>query len=148
MLGTGIDIIQPQIRNLLPLLDKKPTTAVVKRNKKSGLNRSDRQTWSCLQRTLLIRKDSIKYCLLLWWLAWRFLASHEYVVYEIMSVYKCLKQQTDGLYIIICNCIYSVVMNCGWNNNVAVKTVACWNWNIFTSSSWLDRQGEFVFTTR
>ncbi len=36
-----------------------------------------------------------------------------------------VKQQTDDLYIIICNCIYSVVINCNWNNNVAVKIVAC-----------------------
>ncbi len=28
--------------------------------------------------------------------------------------------------------------NFGWNNNVAVKIVACWHWNVFTS--WLDRQ--------
>ncbi len=27
--------------------------------------------------------------------------------------------------VIICNCIYSVVINCGWNNNVAVKIVTC-----------------------
>ncbi len=47
------------------------------------------------------------------------------VVYEIMSVCMCVKQQTDDLYIIICNCIYIVVINCGWNNNVAVKIVAC-----------------------
>ncbi len=68
------------------------------------------------------------------------------VVYEIMSVCMRVKQQTDDLYIIICNCIYIVVINCGWNNNVAVKIVACWNWNIFTSSSWLARHSEFVFT--
>ncbi len=36
------------------------------------------------------------------------------------------------------------MINCGWNNNVAVNIVACWNWNVFTSSSWLDRHGEFV----
>ncbi len=28
---------------------------------------------------------------------WRFLASHDYAVYEIMSVYMCVKQQTDDL---------------------------------------------------
>ncbi len=44
---------------------------------------------------------------------------------HLMSVCMCVKQQTDVLYIIICNCIYSVVINCGWNNNVAVKIVAC-----------------------
>ncbi len=48
-----------------------------------------------------------------------------YVVYEIMSVCMCVKQQTDNLYINICNCIYIVVINCGWNNNIAVKIVAC-----------------------
>ncbi len=30
-----------------------------------------------------------------------------------------------------CNCIYIVMSNGGWNNNVAVKIVACWNWNIY-----------------
>ncbi len=49
-------------------------------------------------------------------------------------------------YIIICNCIYIVVINCGWNINVAVKIVAWLNWNVFTSSSWLDRDGELDFT--
>ncbi len=39
----------------------------------------------------------------------------------------CVKQQTDDLMLhkIICNCIYSVVITCGCNNNVAVKIVAC-----------------------
>ncbi len=46
-------------------------------------------------------------------------------MYEIMSVCMRVKQQTDDLYIIICNCIYIVVINCGWNNNVDVKIVAC-----------------------
>ncbi len=38
-------------------------------------------------------------------------------MYE-MSVCMCAKQQTNDLYIIICNCIYIVVIDCGWNNNV------------------------------
>ncbi len=63
-----------------------------------------------------------------------------------MSVSMCVKQQTDDLYIIICNCIYIVVINCGWNNNVAVKIVDCVNRNVFESSSCLDRHSEFVFT--
>ncbi len=71
MLGARINVIQPQIRNLiaylLPLPDKKPTTTVLKRDKTSGLDRNDRQKCSYLQRTLLIRKGSIKYCLLLLW---------------------------------------------------------------------------------
>ncbi len=29
--------------------------------------------------------------------------------YELISVCMCVKQQTDDLYIIICNCIYIVV---------------------------------------
>ncbi len=91
------------------------------------------------QRTLLIRKGSIKYFLHL-------TTKLCHVWNTLMSVYMCVKQQTDDLYIIICNCIYIVVINCGWNNNVAVKIVACWNWNVFIPSSWLDRHGEFVFT--
>ncbi len=34
-------------------------------------------------------------------------------MYEIMSVCMCVKQQTDDLYIIICNCIYIVVIMAG-----------------------------------
>ncbi len=73
MLGARIDVIQPQIRNLivylLPLPDKKMTTTVVKRDKTSVLDWNDHQTWSRLQRTLFffIRKGSIKYCILLLW---------------------------------------------------------------------------------
>ncbi len=61
-----------------------------------------------------------------------------------VCVHVC--KTTDWLCIyclIICNCIYIVVINCGWNNNVAVQIVACWNWN---TSSWLDRHGDLVFT--
>ncbi len=96
---------------------------MVKRDKTSGLDRKDRQKCLRLQRTLLIRKGSIKYFVVMG-------ASEDFlhvttVVYEIMSVCMCVKQQIDDLYIIICNCIYIVVINCGWNNNVAVKIVAC-----------------------
>ncbi len=149
MLGARIDVIQPQIRNLiaylLPLPDKKPTTAVVKCDKMNGLDRNGHQKCSCLQRTLLIRKVSIKYCLLLLWVPLK-ISCISRICRVWNNVCMCVKQQTDDLYIIICNCIYIVVINCGWNNNVAVKIVACWNWNVFTSSSWLDRHGEFVFT--
>ncbi len=55
---------------------------------------------------------------------------------------------TNWLFIcclIICSCIYIVVINCGWNNNVAVNIVACWHWNIERyTSSWLDIHSEFV----
>ncbi len=71
MLGARIDVIQTQIRNLitylLPLPDKKLMTAVVKSNKTSGLDRNDHQIFSRLQRTLLIRKGSMKFNLLLLW---------------------------------------------------------------------------------
>ncbi len=50
MLDARIDVIQPQIRNLiaylLPLPDKKTTTAVLKRDKTSGLDRNGRQKCS------------------------------------------------------------------------------------------------------
>ncbi len=47
------------------------------------------------------------------------------MLYMKLYVCMCVKQQTDDLYTIICNCIYIVVINCGWNNNLAVKIVAC-----------------------
>ncbi len=47
MLGARIDVVEAPIWNfkayLLPLQDKKPTTAVVKRDKTSELDRNHRQ---------------------------------------------------------------------------------------------------------
>ncbi len=114
MLGARIDVIQPQIRNLiaylLPLPDKKTTTAVVKRDKTSRLDRNDRQKCLRLQRTLLIRKGSVKYCLLLLW-AKDFLHLTT-VLWNNVCVHVC--KTTKWRFIIICNCIYIVVINCGW----------------------------------
>ncbi len=76
-------------------------------------------------------------------------ASEDFLYLTYMSCIVCMLCKTTKLtiYIIICNCIDLVVINCGRNNNVtlAVKIVACWHWNIYTSS-WLYRHGEFVFT--
>ncbi len=47
------------------------------------------------------------------------------------SVCMCVKQHTDCLYIIICNCICIGVINCGWKNNVVVQIVACLNFYIY-----------------
>ncbi len=71
-------------------------SAVVKRDKTSGLDRNYSQKCLRLQHTLLIRKGLIKYCLLLWARLKISYASH-YVMYE-MSVCMCVKQQTDDLY--------------------------------------------------
>ncbi len=72
MLGARIDELQLQIRNLiaylLPLPDKKLTTAVVKLHKTSGLDRNDHPKCLRLQRMLLIIKGSIKCGLLLLWM--------------------------------------------------------------------------------
>ncbi len=63
-----------EILTLLPLPDKKKynkikkmTTAVVKRDKTSVPETIVKKACVCRQRTLLIRKGSIKYCLLLLW---------------------------------------------------------------------------------
>ncbi len=112
--------------------------------KRAEMDRNDRLKLSHLQRTLLIRNIFNKVLSFIIMGRSEDLHLTEYVVYE-MSVCMCVKQ-TDDLYIIICNCMYVVVINCGWKNNVAIKIVACWIWNVFTSSSWLDRHGEFVFT--
>ncbi len=78
MLGAKIDVIQPQIRIFS---QKKQTTAVVKRNKTSWLDRNHRQTWSRLQRKLLIRKGKNKIVFCCYGRVWRFLASPEYIVH-------------------------------------------------------------------
>ncbi len=66
------------------------------------------------------------------------------------SVCMCVKQHTDCLYIIICNCICIGVINCGWKNNVVVQIVACLNFYIYIHIyiyvfffSRLDRHGDF-----
>ncbi len=113
MLGAGIDVIQPQIRNviayLLPLLDKKPTTAVVKQDKTSKINEIKRADWTETIIKMLVfaahtsyqtgfNKGSIKYCLLLLWVRLKISYASHYVVYEIMSVCIWVKQQTDDLF--------------------------------------------------
>ncbi len=110
MLGARIDVIQPQMRNLIAYLlqlPNKKTTTVVKRDKTSRLNRKDRQNCSRLQCTLLIRKDSIKYWLLLLWarlkISW---ISRLCCVWSNVYVHVC--KTTKWQFIIICNCIYSV----------------------------------------
>ncbi len=111
MLGARIDVVQPPIRNLiaylLPLPDKKPTTAVVKRDKTSGLDRNDRQKCSRLQAPhtsyqkrfnkvlSFVVMDYGMVCVTCLKISY---ASHDYVVYEIMSGCMCIKQQTDDLY--------------------------------------------------
>ncbi len=79
-------------------------------------------------------------------------ASKDFLCISLCLVWKvcdCVHvcKTTNWLFIclIICNCIYIVVINCGWNNNVAVKIVACWNWNIYTSS-WLDTRWVCLYT--
>ncbi len=80
MSGARIDVIEASIWHfkayLLSLPDKKTMTAVVKRIKTSRLDR-----------------NHLVFCS--YGRVWRFLASHDYAVYEIMSVCMCVKQQTD-----------------------------------------------------
>ncbi len=141
MLGGRIDVIQPTIIHLITYLlslpDKKPTAAVVKLDKTTGLDRNHHQTLSRDAAHASYQKRFNKV------LSFVVMGSSEDLMN--MSVCMCVKQQTDDLYIIICNCIYIVVISYGRNNNVAVRIVAGWNLNVFTSS-WLDRHGEFVFT--
>ncbi len=134
MLGARIDVVEAPIWNvkayLLPLPDKKTMSAVVKRDKTSGLDRNYSQKCWHLQRTLLIRKGSVKYCLLLLWARLKIsYASHCHVWNVCVHVCKTTNWRFICL-IIYCNCLYIVVINCGWNNNVAIQIVACWNWNI------------------
>ncbi len=100
MLWARIDVVETPIWNfnayLLPLPDKKPTTAVVKRDKTSGLDKNDSQKCLRLQRTLLIRKDSTKYCLLLLWAHLKICYASRYVM---------------SFYLVIMNSQYLVIMS-------------------------------------
>ncbi len=130
MLGARINVVEASIWNfkacMLSLPDKIMMTVVVKCNKISGLDRNHCQTWSRLQLTLLIKKGSIKYCLLLLWARLKISCILRLCcVWNSVCVHVC--KTTNWQFIIICNCIYIVVINCGWNNNVAVKIVACWH---------------------
>ncbi len=52
-------------------------------------------------------------------------------VWNNVCVHVCKTTKWRFICLIMCNCIYIVMSNCGWNNNVAVKIVAYWNWNIY-----------------
>ncbi len=108
MFGAIIDVIQPQINNLiaylLPLADKKTTTAMVKCDKTSRLDGNYRQKCLRLQRMLLIRKGSIKYCILLLWARLNISCiSRLYCVWNYVFVHVC--KTTNWQFSIICNCI-------------------------------------------
>ncbi len=148
MLGARIDVIQPQIRNLiaylLPLPDKIPTTAVVKRDKTSGLDRNHRQKCLRLQCTLLIRKGSIKYCLLLLWARLKIsYASHDCVLYEIMK-YMCVKQQTDNLksFVIVYILLWLIVAG-GW----MVTEGGDWGRHMFTEVTRTREKAQLLYAS-
>ncbi len=106
---------------LLSLPDKKTTTAVVKCDKTRGLDRNDRQKWSRLQSTL-IRKGSIKYCLLLLWVHLKISCiSRLCRVWNNVCVHVC--KTRNWWFIIICNCLYIVVINCGWRMDRTVLSM-------------------------
>ncbi len=134
MLGARIDVLEAPIWHfnayLLPLPDKK-ITSVVKREKMSGLDRNHHQTWSRLQRTL-IRKGSLKYSLLLLWAHLKiFFTSRICCIWNNVWVHVCKTTNWRFICLINFNCINIFVINCGWNNIVAVKKCACWNWYIY-----------------
>ncbi len=60
-----------------------------------------------------------------------------------VCVHVCKTSNWRFICLIICNCIYIVVINCGRNNNVALKNSYLLKLKIYTS--WLDGHGEFVF---
>ncbi len=122
MLGARIDIIQPQIRNLIANLLPLQT----KKQRQLWLNEIKRVDWTetIVKNACVCWNVSKKYFFFVMGASEDFLHLTT-VLYEktLMSVCMCVKQQLK-IYIIICNCIY----------------------NVFTSSSWLDRHCELVFT--
>ncbi len=134
MLSARIDVIQPQIGNLITTCchcqTRKTTTAVVKWRKMSRLDRNDRQTWSHLQHTLLIWKGSIKCGLLLLWVHLKiYCISWLYCVWNNVCVHV---SKTNWRFIIICNFIYIVVINCGWRIDGSAR-YGDWRWWLSSS---------------
>ncbi len=91
------EFLNIEILMLLPLPVKKKTmTAVVIRDKPSGLDRNDRQKCSQLQTVHTSYPNRFnKYCILLLWARLKISYGSQYVVYAIMSVCMRVKQQTD-----------------------------------------------------
>ncbi len=95
------EFLNIEILMLLPLpVKKRTTTAVVTRDKPSGLDRNDRQKCSHLQTAHTSYPNRFnKYCILLLWARLKISYGSQYVVYyvvyAIMSVCMCVKQQTD-----------------------------------------------------
>ncbi len=102
---------------------------MVKRDKTSGLDRNDRQTWSRLKHTLLI----IKFCLLLIWV------KSEDFVWNNVCIHVC--KTTNWWFIIICNCIYIVVINCGWRMDGTVGGARDGDWAVRTSHFYGSHKG-------
>ncbi len=137
MLGARINIIQPQIRNLIAYLllslpDKQLTTA--KRDKTSGPDRNDHQKCLYLQRTLLIRKGSIKYCLLLLWAPLKISCiSWLCCVWNNVCVHVC-KTQTDDLLSFVIVYILGVARYMYSSRTVTVRASRFGAWCLTTNT--------------
>ncbi len=92
---------------------------MVKRDKMSGLDKPSSKMLTFAVHTSYKKRFNKVLSFVVMGASEDFFVSHENVMYEIMSVCMCVKQQTDDRYIIICICTYSVVINCSWYNNVA-----------------------------
>ncbi len=125
---------------------------MVKHDKTSGLDRNNRQTYSCLQRMLLVRKGSIKYCLLLC------------LKISCISRLRCVWNNvcvhvfktTNWQFIIVCNFIYIVVINCGWRMDGTVggaRDGAVMRWlsssdvTFLQKSQWLMKKHSYFMQT-
>ncbi len=133
MLDARIDVVEATIWNfnayLLPLSDQKRWQQWLNKIKR---DRTHHKKCSRLQRTLLIRKGSIKYSILVLLARLKsFCTPQICCVWNNVCVHVCKTTNWQFICLIICNCINIVVINCGWNNIVAVKIVAWWHWNIY-----------------
>ncbi len=149
MLGARIDIIQPQIRNLVfwscwHCQTKKTMTAV--RDKTSGLNRNDHQTWSRLQHTLLIWKGSITYCLLLLWACRKISCiSQIYCVWHNVCVHVCKTINWQFIsYHIVYTVLWLIVAGINCKNGCLLKAKCIYIYLIYIFI--MTRHGAFVFT--
>ncbi len=137
MLGARIYVVEASIWNLitylLPVPDKKPTTAVVKHDRTmwTGQKQSSKMLAFAAHTSYQKRFNKVLSFVVMGVSKDFLCISPLCSVWNNVCVHVCKTTNWRFICLIICNCKYIVVINCGWNNNVAVKIVAYWNIYIF-----------------
>ncbi len=101
------------------------------------------QSWTTLMAFPIASRHSVSFPrgTRVTYVTWDDFLHHDYVVYEIMSVCMCVKR-----FIIIYNCIYIVVINCGWMMDGTVRVARDGDWVVLTSHFYRSHKGSWNST--